>query len=160
VTRVAILLVPALIACASTSGTQASGGLNTADTLVMIRSDAPGQVIVLDSARVDSLRQAGIVLERHVDERPVVLFGPQLKYPDHARMLCITGRVVIQAIVGRDGRAEIPSIYVLRHVDADLDQAAVDYVWHASFKPGKVRGVAVRTLVNLPVDFKIRGRRC
>jgi TonB family protein len=159
-----LLVVPALIACASPAGRQpADGSARTADTLIMVRSNARGSMIILDldSARVDSLRLAGIIIERNVDERPQVLFGPQLAYPERARENCITGRVIIQAIVGRDGRAELTSIRVKQRVDPDLDWAAMDYVRKASFKPGKVHGQAVRTLVHLPIDFKIRtGRRC
>jgi TonB family protein len=152
-----LLVVPALIACACSAGRQAGdGSVRTADTLIMIRSDAPGGIIILDSARVDSLRLAGVIIERNVDERPEVLFGPQLRYPQQARENCIRGRVIIQAVIGRDGRAELMSIRVKQRVDPDLDWAAMDYVRHASFKPGKVHGRAVRVLVNLPIDFKIR----
>jgi TonB family protein len=107
---------------------------------------------------VDSLRQAGVILEQNVDERPEIVSGPQLEYPLSAREEHITGRVIIQAIIGRDGRAEPPSLGVRRNLDWRLDRAALDYMEQASFKPGKVHGEIVRTLVNIPVDFIIRGK--
>lgn len=106
------------------------------------------------------LSEGVALLENMVDERPRVLLGPELEYPEAARMQCVTGRVLIQMVIGRDGRAEAPSVRIIQRVDPFLDRAALDYARHASFKPGKVRGEAVRTLVNLPIDFKIRGGRC
>jgi TonB family protein len=144
-----LLAVPVLISCASSAARTAGD-----------QAAASRPLIELDSARVDSLRRAGVFREVVVDERPEVLSGPQLSYPDEARRQCITGRVIIQAIVGRDGRAEQGSARIVQHVDPDLDRAALDYVWRAFFKPGKVKGMAVRTLVNLPIDFKISGRPC
>lgn len=128
----------------------------------------PRRVLVeltLDLARLTAtpsprLSEGVALLESMVDERPEVLLGPQLDYPDRARLQCITGRVVIQAVIGRDGRAETRSVHVIQRVDPDLDWASLQYVARASFKPGKVRGAAVRTLVNIPIDFKIRGGRC
>jgi TonB family protein len=147
-----LLAVPGAISCASSAGrTVGDGPTSTAGSVIEI---------TLDSAQVDSLRRAGVFLERVLDERPEILFGPQLRYPEQARQQCITGRVIIQAIIGRDGRAEAPSVRITQRVDFDLDRAALDYVRQASFKAGKIHGVAVRTLVNVPIDFKIRGRLC
>jgi protein TonB len=97
------------------------------------------------------------MLEQNVDEHPEILSGPQIKYPHLARRQCVTGRVIVQVIVGPDGRAEASSLGVRQSVEPSIDRAALDYMSQASFKPGKVHGVAVRTLVNIPVDFKIRG---
>lgn len=156
-----LLLVPALTSCASTGGRQAASlPAKKADSLVVTTSEGSWQLITLDSARVDSLRQAGVMLEENVDERPEILFGPQLEYPIEARRECVTGRVLIQAIIGLNGRAEASSVGVRRRLDPRLEREALRYVWRASFKPGKVQGVTVRTLVNIPIDFKIRGGRC
>jgi len=107
---------------------------------------------------VDSLRQAGVILAENVDERPEIVSGPQLEYPLSARQERITGRVVIQAIIDRDGHAEPLSLGVRRSVDWRLDRAALDYMEQASFKPGRVHGEIVRTLVDIPVEFIIRGK--
>jgi TonB family protein len=152
-------VVPALFACAS-SAPRTVADPNDIVRCCMITSDATGDPMALDSARADSLARAGVLLETVVDERPEIVFGPQLTYPEEAREQCITGRVIIQTIVGRDGRVERTSVRVIQHVHPSLDRTALEYLWHASFKPGKVRGVAVRTIVNQPIDFKISGRLC
>ena len=159
VVRVAVrLVVPVLISCVSSAGGQARGvHPRKVDRLVVIGSDGSQHLAWLDSPRVDSLRQTGVMLEQNVDEHPEILSGPQIKYPHLARRQCVTGRVIVQVIVGPDGRAEASSLGVRQSVEPSIDRAALDYMSQASFKPGKVHGVAVRTLVNIPVDFKIRG---
>jgi len=128
------------------------------DRLVATTSDGSWQLVVLDSARVDSLRQTGVILQQHVDEPAEVVSGPQIEYPSQARRACVTGSVIVQAIISRDGRAEPTSIGLRgRSVDPRLDRSALHYIEEASFRPGKVNGVTVRTLVNIPIDFKIRG---
>lgn len=161
----AVLLAPlALTSCASSAVPPSAGPQPSrvpapkVDRLAVATSDGSWRLVVLDSPRVDSLREAGVILQQNVDERPDVLHGPQLHYPDQARQACIQGRVVAQAIVGRDGRAEPPSIGLrVRSLHAGFDQEALRYMREAIFKPGTVHGVAVRTLVDLPIDFSIRG---
>jgi TonB family protein len=127
------------------------------DSFVGIRADGSWQVVPIDSARLDSLTRAGVILEQNTDEGPEVLTGPQIRYPPRARRQCITGRVIIQLVVGLDGLPEPASVRIRQSREPQLDQAALDYVWRASFKPGKLHGVTVRTLADIPVDFKIRG---
>jgi TonB family protein len=95
-------------------------------------------------------------LAEMADEKPEVLSGPALWYPDRARQAGITGRVIVQAIIGPDGRAEPASVRLVKFVDHDLDAAALRYVHSATFKAARIGGRSVRTLVNLPIDFKIR----
>jgi TonB family protein len=95
-------------------------------------------------------------LESMVEVKPAVLSGPPLHYPDDARQAGITGRVIVQAVIGRDGRAEPASVRIIQSVQPDLDFEAMHYVYNASFRPAQVAGRPVRTLVNLPIDFKIR----
>jgi TonB family protein len=152
------LVVLALSSCVATAGRPVhSVPANKVDKLVVTTSTGSWHLVTLDSARVDSLRQAGVILEQSVDERPEVLYGPQLEYPDRARRECATGRVTVQAIVGRDGRAEPASVAVRLSVDPRFDRPSLSYVQQASFRPVKVQGATVRTLVNIPIDFKIRG---
>ena len=95
-------------------------------------------------------------IESMVEVKPAVLSGPMLSYPDEARQAGVSGRVLVQVIVGRDGRAEPASVRILQGVHPDLDYAAIQYVNGARFRPGRIGGQSVRTLVNLPIDFKIK----
>jgi TonB family protein len=94
-------------------------------------------------------------MESEVDEKPAILSAPALSYPDLMRQAGIQGRVVIQAVIDPKGRAELSSISVIESPNPGLDNAALNFVRRARFRPGRVHGLAVRVLMNVPVDFKI-----
>jgi protein TonB len=94
--------------------------------------------------------------ESVVEERPEVLSGPALNYPDLLRQAGVQGRVLVQAIIDTSGRAEPPSVKVIQSPNPGFDQPAKNYVLRALFRPARVHGRAVRVLVNLPIDFKIK----
>ncbi len=98
----------------------------------------------------------GVFLESVVEERPEVLSGPSLQYPDLLRQASIQGRVIVQAIIDTTGRAEPQSIKVIQSPNPGFDQPAKNYVLRALFRPARVHGRAVRVLINLPIDFKIK----
>jgi TonB family protein len=91
-----------------------------------------------------------------VEERPEILSGPRLIYPDLLRAARIQGRVIVQAIVDTTGRAEPASVKVIQSPNPGFDQSAMDYVMKALFRPGRIHGRAVRVLLNLPIDFSIK----
>ena len=87
-------------------------------------------------------------------ERPVVVSGPRLQYPNLLRQAGIEGRVTVRAIVDTTGRAEPASVRVIESPHPGFDQAARDFVLHARFSHGRLRGRAVRTLIEFPVTFQ------
>ena len=97
-----------------------------------------------------------VFMESVVEERPEVLSGPQPQYPDLLRQAGIQGRVIVQAIIDTSGRAEPPSVKVIQSPNPGFDQPAKNYVLRALFRPARVHGRAVRVLINLPIDFKIK----
>jgi len=97
-----------------------------------------------------------VYMESVVEERPEVLSGPQLQYPDLLRQAAIQGRVLVQAIIDTSGRAEPQSVKVIQSPNPGFDQSAKNYVLRALFRPARVHGRAVRVLINLPIDFKIK----
>jgi len=97
-----------------------------------------------------------VYMESVVEERPEVLSGPQLQYPDLLRQAAIQGRVLVQAIIDTSGRAEPQSVKVIQSPNPGFDQSARNYVLRALFRPARVHGRAVRVLINLPIDFKIK----
>lgn len=97
-----------------------------------------------------------VFMESVVEERPEVLSGPLLVYPDLLRQAGVQGRVIVQAIIDTSGRAEPPSVKIIQSPNPGFDQPAKQYVLRALFRPARVHGRAVRVLVNLPIDFKIK----
>ena len=99
-----------------------------------------------------------VFMEAIVEEKPSVLSGPTLQYPELLRQAGIQGRVIVQAIVDTLGRAEPNSVKILQSPNPGFDQPAKTYVLKALFRPARVHGRAVRVLINLPIDFRIQGR--
>ncbi len=60
-----------------------------------------------------------VLLEAIVDEKPSVLSGPQLVYPEILRQARIQGRVIVQAIIDTTGRAEPKSLKILQSPNQD-----------------------------------------
>ena len=87
-----------------------------------------------------------------VDEEPVAIFAPTPVYPPWAREAEVTGRVVLNVLVGKDGR-------VLRAVivkDANgLGETARVVLLRWVFRPARVNGAAVTAWVSIPVVFRL-----
>ena len=99
-----------------------------------------------------------VFMESVVEERPEVLSGPSLQYPDVLRQAGVHGRVTVQAIIDTRGRAEPQSVKVVESPNPGFDQSARDYVLRALFRPARLHGRAVRVLMLLPIEFKINRR--
>jgi periplasmic protein TonB len=93
--------------------------------------------------------------EALVDEKPDRLAGPQPVYPELLRQAGIQGRVLIQFVVDTMGKAEPNSIRIVQTPNPGFNDPAKNSVLHTLFRPGRVRGRAVRVLTELPFDFKI-----
>jgi len=96
-----------------------------------------------------------VFMESAVEERPEVLSGPSLMYPDLLRQAGIQGRVIVQAIIDTTGRAEPQTVKIIQSPNPGFDQSAKNYVLRALLRPARVRGRPVRVLLNMPIDFKI-----
>src|SRR2546422_10961425 len=97
-----------------------------------------------------------VFMEAIVEEKPAVLSGPTLQYPELLRQAQIQGRVLVQAIIDTLGRAEPPSVKVLQSPNPGFDQSAKSYVAKALFRPARVHGRAVRVLIQIPIDFRLK----
>jgi TonB family protein len=95
--------------------------------------------------------------ESMVDERPVFLAGPPLKYPSLLRQAGIQGRVLVRAIIDTTGRAEPASVQVVESPHPGFNQAARNAVLQARFRHGRFRGRAVPVMITFPVDFRTGG---
>lgn len=87
-----------------------------------------------------------------VAQPPVVILRVPPHYPEVARRRSIQGRVVLEAIVDREGRIE-SDITVLQSA-AMLDNAAIDALRQWRFTPGRdANGQTVRVILNVPIRF-------
>ncbi len=77
-----------------------------------------------------------------------------LQYPAYARQQKIQGEVVASFIINKDGT--VADIKILKSVEASLDREALRVLrMMPAWKPGQDHGQPCRTLVRLPIVFKI-----
>ena len=75
-------------------------------------------------------------------------------YTDDARRRGLTGDVVLEIVVRRDG--SVGDVTVLQGLGSGLDQRAVAAVRQWRFDPAKRRGVPVDVIVEVAVEFNLR----
>ncbi len=98
-----------------------------------------------------------------LEDQPKIKGGLQelakyLKYPEIARKAGVEGTVLVQALIGRDGRVE--QVKVVKGIGAGCDEEAVRVIQnHLEFEPAKQRGKAVRFWFSIPVRFQLKGNR-
>lgn len=79
----------------------------------------------------------------------------KIRYPQIAQENGISGRVVLQFVIERDGR--LTNIVVLQTPDRSLSEEAIRVLNQSpKWSPGKQRNQAVRVKYTLPVDFRIQ----
>ncbi len=89
----------------------------------------------------------------YVEQLPTAIERMAASYPDSARAKGIQGTVIVQALVGRDGRVRDTRITASV---PDLDEAAIAAVRQWRFEPARAKGEAVAVWVAVPVRFTLR----
>ena len=69
----------------------------------------------------------------------------------------VEGIVVMQGVVDTTGRIERESVEVIQSSQRAFDGPALQLLRRCIFRPGRVRGQAVRVLIQLPVQFSLIG---
>jgi protein TonB len=84
---------------------------------------------------------------------PVVIHRVDPVYPEEARRERISGIVILQTIIDRDGA--VKDVTVRKPLPNGLSEAAVDAVKQWTFKPGTLNGEAVDVIFVLTINFKL-----
>jgi periplasmic protein TonB len=85
---------------------------------------------------------------------PVLLEKIEPGYPDAARVARLPGKVVLQAIIGTDGRVE--SVEVVSSTNSLFDAAAADAVRKWRYRPASMGGRPVKVYFSVAVTFVLR----
>ncbi len=85
---------------------------------------------------------------------PLVTHRVEPIYTDPARKAKITGVVIVEAIIDKDGNVD--KVHVLKGLGMGLSEAAADAVKHWKFKPGTLNGEPVDVIFNLTVNFTLQ----
>lgn len=94
-------------------------------------------------------------LEAAVDERPERLSGPYPRYPEMLRQAGIEGFVLLEFVIDTSGRVEEATLKVLQSTNRAFEGPAKIVIRRSLYRPGKVRGQAVRVLVSQQIGFTI-----
>ena len=84
--------------------------------------------------------------------------GANMRYPEAARQRGVTGRVLVQFILGKDGRVQ--DAHVISGPGAGLNEEAYRLVWlMPPWEPGRLaNGEPVRVNCTLPITFRAAGQ--
>ena len=76
-------------------------------------------------------------------------------YPEQAQAAGVQGRVVVQAFITEDGKAE--ETLVLQNISGDttLGEAAMAAIQNTAFEPAEQKGIPVGVWIAIPVNFTL-----
>ena len=98
-----------------------------------------------------------------LEDQPKIKGGLQelskyLKYPEIARKAGVEGNVLVQALIGKDGKVQ--QIKLVKGIGAGCDEEAMRVIKdHLEFEPAKQRGKTVAFWFSIPVRFTLKGNR-
>ena len=78
----------------------------------------------------------------------------KLYYPELAKRIGIEGRVVITALINKEGN--VINAHVLKSLFPSLDEVALNAVKETKFIPGKQRGKPVNVEMKIPIQFRLK----
>jgi protein TonB len=125
------------------------------DTLTILRSRI-GAESATSIGGVTPQDGNAVIDEHAVDDRPEVVSGFVPEYPDLLRQAGIEGTVIVELVVDTAGRAEAGSVRVIQSSNHAFDISAREAVLRTVYRPGRVKGHAVRVLVQVPIAFSIQ----
>lgn len=87
-------------------------------------------------------------------ERPVRINYVAPQYTEMARRIRLEGIVILQTVIGADGRVE--DVKVLKGMNFGITESAVAAVKQWTYKPATVNGKPVAVYLNLTVNFTLQ----
>jgi protein TonB len=107
-----------------------------------------------EGVAVDALQAKAVIFnEGETDENPVPLRVTPIPFPDLARAQGIDGKLLIEIVIGRNGRVE--SVRVLKSPHSSFAAVARRTAMTWRFRPGKNKGVPVRVRARKLIEFKL-----
>jgi len=87
-------------------------------------------------------------------KKPIKVYAPQPEYTEIARKARITGVVIVQAIIDKQGN--VTNVKLLKSLPMGLGQSAVEAIKKWKFKPATLNGKPVEVYYNLTVNFQLQ----
>ncbi len=95
-------------------------------------------------------------IEAEVDDPVRPISQPSPRYPPTLQAAGIQGRVEVQYVVDTTGHAEPSSWKILRSTNKMFEEPARESIMKSVFRPARIRGRAVRQLVQQAIGFTIQ----
>jgi protein TonB len=111
---------------------------------------AEGEGVAVESRDLEAV----IFEEGETDEDPVPLHISPVAYPNRAKELGIQGVLLIEIVIGLDGKVE--SVEILKSPHPSFSSEARKTVKKWRFKPAKNKGVPVRIRARKEFEFQLR----
>lgn len=92
-------------------------------------------------------------LEAQVDDPPQLISAGPRRYPPVLERAGVGGRVLAQFVIDTTGHPESAGFKILTTTNPAFNEPAREMIMKSVFRPGKVRGVAVRVQVQQAVSF-------
>lgn len=90
------------------------------------------------------------------EPNPIEPIEKQIQYPEVAKRSGLEGKVVVQALIAKDGHVE--KVDVLKSDYDVFKQAAVDAMMKAKFTPARQNGTPLRIWITRTINFKLTSR--
>jgi len=90
------------------------------------------------------------------EPEPIQPIEKLIVYPEVAKRSGLEGKVVVQALIGKDGRVE--KVEVIKSDYDMFKQAAIDAMKNAKFTPARQNGTPLRIWITRTISFKLTGK--
>jgi protein TonB len=94
-------------------------------------------------------------LEAQVDDPVSIISQPKPRYPPVLQQAGVSGKVELQFVVDTLGHAEAASWKVLKSTNKLFEEPARETIMKSVFKPARIKGAAVRQLVQQAMVFNV-----
>ena len=94
-------------------------------------------------------------LEAQVDDPVAIISQPKPRYPPVLQQAGVSGKVELQFVVDTLGHAEPASWKVLKSTNKLFEEPARETIMKSVFKPARIKGAAVRQLVQQAMVFNV-----
>jgi len=88
-----------------------------------------------------------------VDEQPAVSTHPAIRYAPEMQALRIGGTVIVEATLDTTGRVMAGSVRIVQTPNPVFNEEARRVVSAATYRPARMGGKAVRTIIRQPITF-------
>jgi TonB family protein len=127
-----------------------------ATLLVGLACETPTPAAVeFDSELGTATGMTDVYVEGAVEVKPTRRSGPMPRYPEMLRQAGIEGMVLLEFVIGADGRVDSTTINVLQSTNRAFEGPSKDVIARSLYSPGEVGGEPVATLATQQIGFSI-----